>query len=425
MKLNKKTITIIISILIILIANKVKAVTIVLDPGHGGSDTGAIANDNKTYERDVNLKIAKYLKDYLDEYEVKTILTHEGFSDGKLSLYKRAMTARNNKADLFVSLHINSMPGGKAVGAEVYVSANTSLPKYKEETTKLGNKILGNLNKLGLNNRGVLTRKIVRDKTDKYSDGTLGDYYGVIRFAMRGTIINYGIVSPKGAVSAVVEKGEGIPTILIEHCYINSSDFEFMNSDEKIRKLAIADGQAIVEQYKLKKKVDEEENKEKEKETNNNESDEENNENNEDNIKNRLKKIKINSFKLTEKTLTNISEKTQEDNFLKNIETPDDIIIKLENTNNSFIATGTKVMIKDKDTDKSLEEYNCVIYGDVNGDGNINSGDLLTVRKHLLKTRVEKEGNKLQAMDSNHDGNINSGDLLIIRKHLLGTYKIQ
>ena len=64
MKLKKLIIMIAIFIICILIGKEVNAMTIVLDPGHGGRDTGAIAKDGETYERDVNLKITRYLRDY-------------------------------------------------------------------------------------------------------------------------------------------------------------------------------------------------------------------------------------------------------------------------------------------------------------------------------------------------------------------------
>ncbi len=325
MKLKKVLIMILIIIACILFNNEVKAMTIVLDPGHGGKDSGAIANDRKTYERDVNLKIARYLKEYLSNYDVNVELTHNGFSSGEMEIYDRAMVARNKKADLFISLHINSSSSGSAIGAEVYVTANKSLPKYNEQTTILGNKILNNLNKLGIKNRGVQTRLITRDKTDVYSDGSIADYYGVIRYAMRGTKIDYGVVKPTGAVSANIQNGEGVPTVLIEHCYINNSDINFINSDEKIKKIAEADGAAIVEHYGLNKNG----------ETSNN----------------------TNGFMYGDTNLDGV------------INSADLLVVR------KYLIG--KLEIKDETQLKAM---------DPNKDGTINSGDLLVIRKHLLGT---------------------------------------
>lgn len=58
--------------------------------------------------------------------------------------------------------------------------------------------------------------------------------------------------------------------------------------------------------------------------------------------------------------------------------------------------------------------------GDANGDGEINSGDLLAIQKHLLNVRKITDESKLKAADANKDGEINSGDLLKIQKYLLG-----
>lgn len=198
------------------------------------------------------MKIANYLKEYLDEYDVDVYLTRTD-SSNYVSVLDRGLFIRNKKADIGISLHLNSAPTNLS-GAEVWVTNNTSLDKYKKQSTELGNAILKNLTSLGIGNRGVKTRLSTGDTTDAYTDGTRSDYYGVIRYSMRGCRIDNGVISPKGAVPANVQKGEGIPTIIVEHCFVKGNDYNYINSDAKLKKLAEADGKAIVDYYKLRLK---------------------------------------------------------------------------------------------------------------------------------------------------------------------------
>lgn len=210
-----------------------------------GQDVGAINYEAGIIERDVNLKIANYLKQYLSEYAgIDVLMTHSGFLSGTYELIDRAIWARNNKADLIISLHCNSSTSGKITGTEAYVTANTSLPKYNQECSKLASLILNNISKLGIKNRGVKTR-LSGDVEEVYSDGTRGDYYGIIRYAMKGV---------KEGPGANIQNGEGISTVLVEHCYIQGEDAQYLDSDEDIKKLAKADCDAIVEYYSLRLK---------------------------------------------------------------------------------------------------------------------------------------------------------------------------
>lgn len=92
---------------------------VVLDPGHGGKDPGAIGKMG-TKEKDLNLKIAKKIKKYLEKLGLEVMLTRN--NDVFLSLGERAKIANDNKADLFISIHCNSAPrrNSYACGFEVY-----------------------------------------------------------------------------------------------------------------------------------------------------------------------------------------------------------------------------------------------------------------------------------------------------------------
>ncbi len=90
---------------------------IVLDPGHGGKDPGAIANGIK--EKDIVLNIAKKLAPILEkDLGCEVILTRTG--DTFISLEERTAIANTQGADLFISLHINAHPAPKVRGLETY-----------------------------------------------------------------------------------------------------------------------------------------------------------------------------------------------------------------------------------------------------------------------------------------------------------------
>lgn len=254
-----KIITKILSILLIMIfvifelvnivqAVNQKEIVLVIDPGHGGKMTGTANNELGLVERDVTLKISRYLRDYLNEYDgIKVIMTHDGLpSDYEMELPARGMVARNNNADMMISIHINDSSTPNQHGAEVFVTANKLLPKYNEQSTKFGNLVLNELSKLGIANRGVKTR-LCGDRGPKweYSDGSIADYYAVVRYPMKGDSEDRGVD---------LAKGEGIPGVLIEHCFMKGHDAQFLDSEKDIQNLARADCNALVSFYGLEKK---------------------------------------------------------------------------------------------------------------------------------------------------------------------------
>lgn len=91
--------------------------TVVIDPGHGGKDPGAIAFDMK--EKDIVLKTGHRLAAHLrNSLGAKVIMTRE--DDSFLPLEERTAIANTNSADLFVSLHINAHPSPDIRGFETY-----------------------------------------------------------------------------------------------------------------------------------------------------------------------------------------------------------------------------------------------------------------------------------------------------------------
>ena len=92
---------------------------IVVDPGHGGKDSGARGYYKGVYEKDINLKIAKKLEKRIQkELGVEVLLTRK--KDVYLTLEQRTTFANRNNADLFVSIHTNAAINRRAYGVETY-----------------------------------------------------------------------------------------------------------------------------------------------------------------------------------------------------------------------------------------------------------------------------------------------------------------
>ena len=91
---------------------------IVIDPGHGGDDTGA-RGANGTQEKDITLQVARRVRTLIEmRLGIRVILTRD--DDRPVSLDTRSAVANNSKADLFLSLHANAAPVADMAGAEVF-----------------------------------------------------------------------------------------------------------------------------------------------------------------------------------------------------------------------------------------------------------------------------------------------------------------
>lgn len=208
-------------------------VLVVLDPGHDANHPGAAANG--VVEKDLNLAIAKYCKAELETYAGVTVqMTRDGdacpysTSDASTCNSRRVDYAKSIGASVYVSIH-NNAGGGN--GAEVYYPNQNYNPSVSAAGQGLARKILDNLVKLGLKDRGVKIRNSADGTT--YADGSLADYYAVIKNC----------------------KKAGIPAIIVEHAFVDSSDAaNFLNSDAKLKKLGVADATGIAQYFGLRKK---------------------------------------------------------------------------------------------------------------------------------------------------------------------------
>ncbi|MCZ6801894.1 MAG: N-acetylmuramoyl-L-alanine amidase [Nitrospirae bacterium] len=107
-----------------------KDLLVVLDPGHGGKDPGAIGKKG-TQEKRITLQIAKKLKRIISKrLGAHVLLTRE--KDNFVNLEKRVELANTQKADLFISIHVNSHPQKKIKGLELYHFGKASDPRALE-----------------------------------------------------------------------------------------------------------------------------------------------------------------------------------------------------------------------------------------------------------------------------------------------------
>lgn len=212
---------------------KEKPFVIVLDPGHGGSQSGA-ARDNETIEeKSLNLKIARYLKEELESYKkVKVYLTRTGDEDVELA--DRIQFAVRKKADVLISLHNNA--AGACAAYDHGCTVLAAKAGYKNdlalEGQKLSCNILNELSRLGITNQGILLRD--SEANERYPNQVLADYYAIIRGGIENDML----------------------AVLVEHAFIDSdSDYKnYLGSDKKLKKLAHADATGIARYYQLIKK---------------------------------------------------------------------------------------------------------------------------------------------------------------------------
>ena len=206
-------------------------VVIVLDPGHGGLDSGVARKYDGTevWESTLSLKIAEYCRDYLLEHysNVQVLLTRE--EDKKVSLEDRVAFAEAHGADYMLSIHINS-DDGYARGALAIVPRGKYHPEQGAASKRTAEACLEELALLGMDNLGTT----VQLGTNRYPDGTYVDAFAVIRGCVR----------------------RNIPCIILEHGFLdNEEDYrDFLSTEEQLAALGRADALGLARTLGLTEK---------------------------------------------------------------------------------------------------------------------------------------------------------------------------
>lgn len=199
---------------------------IAVDPGHGGNDPGA--SGNGLQESTLTWKIATALRERLVARGVGVYFTKT--QSESVSVKDRVLRVVSAGAKALVSVHINS--GDSSAQGALVLTPNTS--SYNNwlhtEGRKLGSYVLQNIAKLGIKNDGFLERNYPQDGSSqsRYADGSVADYYGIVRYARQ----------------------RGILGVIIEHGFItNSHDAALFSSDSFLAKLGQADADGIIQMY--------------------------------------------------------------------------------------------------------------------------------------------------------------------------------
>lgn len=178
--------------------------TILIDPGHGGSDPGAISPDGQYDENHLNLEVSLYLRDLLQAQGVTVYMTRTD-TDTYPTLDERAqmIDRYKEKLDFFLCIHHNS---GGGTGAEVLIPSDAQDPSgYSKQMASL---ILDEFEELGLRNRGE-------------KDGS-------------------GMRVLRGASAS------DVPGVLTEFCFLDTSDLAFVSTEAGRRAEAQAIYQAVM-----------------------------------------------------------------------------------------------------------------------------------------------------------------------------------
>lgn len=210
------------------VAEMERLYTIMIDPGHGGEDPGAIGAGG-SYEKHVTLAIAKRLKARIDATpNMRALLTRDG--DYFIPLHQRVAKARRVKADLFVSIHADAFIKPTARGSSVFVlsenGASSTAARWLAQRENAAD-LIGGVN------LAVKDPHLARTLFDLSQTATLNDSMKLARAVLDeiGDINTLHKPYVEQAGFAVL-KAPDIPSILVETAFISNPEEEKRLNDE-------------------------------------------------------------------------------------------------------------------------------------------------------------------------------------------------
>lgn len=221
---------------------KRKKPLIVIDPGHGGQDPGAIAK-NGVYEKTIVLSLSRLLRDKLvasGKYRVEMTRSTDKF----IRLRNRVKFAHDRQADLFISVHADSLPKSSAYGASFYTLSETASDKQTAALAERENKadiIAGiDLNTEDEEVANILMDLVMRDTLNqsKFFANSLVKHF---QRANLKTLEN-----PHRFAGFAVLKAPDVPSVLVEAGFLsNSREAKLLTQKDHQNKLANALQSAI------------------------------------------------------------------------------------------------------------------------------------------------------------------------------------
>jgi N-acetylmuramoyl-L-alanine amidase len=218
---------------------------IVIDPGHGGPDSGTIGADG-VYEKDIVLAAALRLRNTLLTRGYTVHMTRE--SDVAVALGQRARIGRAFKADLFISIHADSNPDQSVSGLSIYTLSEKSSDKEAAALAKKENSAdaLSGVDLTGGNSAVApilidLAQRDTMNKSSRFAEVAINGLGAVTDILPR---------NPHRSAGFVVLKAPDMPSVLIELGYLsNSHDAPQMQLDSWRAKVARAIAAAVDRQF--------------------------------------------------------------------------------------------------------------------------------------------------------------------------------